>query len=89
MGNILGVVFVPFVIGVVVYPVYYFVDKIENTPLKIGFFVWLMQHFKSLSITGFSDYLIDFYLIMLLFILILVIAFANRFKIKYYKGKTS
>lgn len=49
--GVLGVVFVPFVIGVVVYTVYYFVDKIENTPMKIGFFVWLMQHFKSLSIT--------------------------------------
>lgn len=85
--GILGVVFVPFVIGVVVYTVYYFVDKIENTPIKIGFFVWLMQHFKSLSITGFSGYIIDFYFIMLTFILILSIAFANRLKIKYYKGK--
>ena len=87
--GILGVVFVPFVIGVVVYTVYYFVDKIENTPIKIGFFVWLMQHFKSLSVTGFSGYLIDFYLIAVGFVLILSIAFANRFKIKYYKGKTS
>lgn len=85
--GVLGVVFVPFVIGVVVYTVYYFVDKIENTPMKIGFFVWLMQHFKSLSITGFSGYIIDFYFIMLTFILILSIAFANKFRIKYYKGK--
>lgn len=85
--GVLGVVFVPFVIGVVVYTVYYFVDKIENTPMKIGFFVWLMQHFKNLSITGFSGYIIDFYIIMLTFILILSIAFANRLKIKYYKGK--
>ena len=85
--GVLGVLFVPFVIGVVVYTVYYFVDKIENTPMKIGFFVWLMQHFKSLSITGFSGYIIDFYFIMLTFILILSIAFANRLKIKYYKGK--
>jgi len=85
----LGVVFVPFMIGVVLYAVYYLVDKIENTPLKIGFFVWLMQHFKNLSVSGFSGYLIDFYLIMLVFILIVSIAFANRFKIKYYKGKTN
>lgn len=85
--GIFGILFLPFIIGVIVYLVYYFIDKIENTPIKIGFFVWLMQHFKKLSITGFSDFLIDFYLIMLLFILILVIAFANRFKIKYYKGK--
>lgn len=83
----LGVVFVPFIIGVVIYAVYYLVDKIENTPIKIGFFVWLIQHYNKLSITGFSGFLIDFYLIMLTFILIMSIAFANRFRIKYYKGK--
>lgn len=87
--GVLGVIFVPFLMGVVLYTVYYVVDKIENTPLKIGFFVWLMQHFKNLSITGFGGYLIDFYLIALCFILILSIALANKFKIKYYKGKTS
>ncbi len=85
----LGVILIPFMIGVVIYAVYYLVDKIENTPLKIGFFVWLMQHFQTLSKTGFSGFLIDFYLIMLIFILIISIAFANKFKIKYYKGKTN
>jgi oligosaccharide repeat unit polymerase len=87
--GILGVVFVPFMIGVVLYAVYYLIDKIENTPLKIGFFVWLMQHFQTLSKTGFSGFLIDFYLIMLTFILIMSIAFANRFRVKYYKGNAS
>lgn len=87
--GIFGVIFVSFIMGVVLYAVYYLVDKIENTPLKIGFFVWLMQHFKALSITGFSGYLIDFYLIILAFIMIMSIAFANRFRIKYYKGKAT
>lgn len=87
--GVLGVVLVPFVIGVVLYAVYYLVDKLENTPLKIGFFVWLMQHFKNLSVTGFSGYLIDFSLVALVFILVLSISLANRFKLKYYKGKTS
>lgn len=86
--GILGVVFVPFMIGVILYAAYYLVDKIENTPIKIGFFVWIMQHFQTLSKTGFSGYLIDFYLIMLLFIIILSISFTNRFRIKYYKGKS-
>ncbi|MFW3344169.1 O-antigen polymerase [Aliarcobacter butzleri] len=87
--GVLGVILVPFVIGVVLYAVYYLVDKLENTPLKIGFFVWLMQHFKNLSVTGFSGYLIDFSLVALVFILVLSISLANRFKLKYYKGKTS
>ncbi|WP_151949620.1 O-antigen polymerase [Aliarcobacter butzleri] len=87
--GVLGVILVPFLIGIVLYAVYYWVDKIENTPLKIGFFVWLMQHFKNLSVTGFSGYLIDFYLIVLTFILIMSIAFTNRFRIKYCKGKTN
>lgn len=87
--GVLGPILVSFIIGTVVYAIYYFVDKIENTPLKIGFFVWLMQHYKNLSATGFSGYLVDFYLIMLIFIIIISIAFANKFKIKYYKGKTN
>jgi len=87
--GLFGVVLVPFIMGVVVYAVYYLVDKIENTPIKIGFFVWLMQHFKTLSVTGFSGFLVDFYLIMLTFIFIISISFANKFKIKYYKGKTN
>lgn len=87
--GVLGVILVPFFIGVVLYTVYYLVDKIENTPLKIGFFVWLMQHFKNLSVTGFSGYLIDFYLVGILLIFVLSISLANRFKFKYYKGKTN
>lgn len=85
--GVFGVIVVPFMIGVVVYTVYYLVDKIKNTPIKIGFFVWLMQHFKSLSSSGFSGYLIDFYLIFISFFVIVAISLANQFKIKYYKGQ--
>lgn len=80
-----GVLFIPFVVGLLIYIVYYLFDKIENTPIKIGFYVWTMQHFKTISVTGFSGFLIDFYLIALTFIIITAIAFANNLKIKYYK----
>jgi len=80
-----GVLFIPFVVGLLIYIVYYLFDKIENTPIKIGFYVWTMQHFQTISITGFSGFLIDFYLIALTFIIITAIAFANNLKIKYYK----
>ena len=87
--SVIGIVFISFLLGVILYTVYYLVDKIENTPIKIGFYVWIMQHFKSLSVTGFSGYLVDFYLIVLTFILISTIALANKFKIKYYKGEVN
>lgn len=85
--GVLGVIFIPFIIGVVVYVFSFLVDKLENTPIKIGFYIWLILHLKKLSVTGFSGFFIDFYLIALVFILIIFIAFANQFKIKYYKGK--
>ncbi len=82
-----GIAFIPFIIGVVVYTVSFLVDKLENTPIKIGFYIWLILHIKKLSITGFSGFLIDFYLIAIVFILIISISLANKFKIKYYKRK--
>jgi oligosaccharide repeat unit polymerase len=87
--GILGVMFIPFVIGVVVYTIYYLADKLENTPIKIAFIIWLILHFKHLSIGGFSGFFMDIYLVLIVFILAISIAFANRFKIKYYKGKTN
>jgi oligosaccharide repeat unit polymerase len=85
--GVFGVFIVPFIVGTALYALYYLVDKLENTPLKIGFFVWLMQHYQTLSTTGFSGFFIDFYLFIIIFIVFMSIAFANRFKIKFYTGR--
>ncbi len=83
----LGVLIVPFFVGIVIYSIEYISNKLENTPLKVGFYIWLILHYKNLAITGFSGYFIDFYLVVICFFVIFTISIANKFKIKYYKSK--
>ena len=42
-----------------------FIDRRKNDPLIIAFCAWLIIHYKDLSITGISGFIIDFYLIIL------------------------
>lgn len=60
----IGVLIIPFVIGIIVWTISFMITKLDNTPIKIGLYVWLLLHFKNLSTTGFSGYIIDFYLIL-------------------------
>lgn len=80
-----GIVIVPFLTGFLIYLVDFIVQKFTDTPLKIGFYIWLLIHFKDLSITGFSSYLFDMYLIVLSFLFIVVISVSNNIKIKFKK----
>ncbi|MBE0472501.1 MAG: oligosaccharide repeat unit polymerase [Methyloprofundus sp.] len=80
--GLVGVFFIPFIIGFLLYLVDVVISKFIDTPFKIGFYVWLLIHYKSLSITGFTGYLIDFYLIVLSFIFVLIISISNKLKIK-------
>ncbi|MBF4349498.1 oligosaccharide repeat unit polymerase, partial [Vibrio anguillarum] len=59
----LGIPIVAFIIGCLIALVSYLVSKLEINPLTIGFFVWLILIFKDLSVTGFSDYLYNIYII--------------------------
>jgi oligosaccharide repeat unit polymerase len=77
-----GLIFVPFLVGFLVYVVDIFVSKIADTPLKIGFYVWVILHYKNLAITGFSGFIIDFYMVLILFILLGILALSNNFRIK-------
>jgi oligosaccharide repeat unit polymerase len=77
-----GLIFIPFSVGFLVYVVDIFVSKIADTPLKIGFYVWTILHYKSLSITGFSGFIIDFYMVIILFMVLGVLALSNNFRIK-------
>lgn len=77
-----GIAIIPFVLGFIAYTVDILVSKIADSPLKVGFYVWLLIHYKGLAISGFSTYLIDFYLVFIIFIVLLVLALSNNFKIK-------
>lgn len=81
--DVWGILFFPFFIGIGIYILTYLVHKLENTPIKIAFVVWLMMHYKNLSVTGISGFLIDIYLAMILIFIIFVTMIANRGKLKY------
>lgn len=87
--GILGVVIVPFIVGVFLYLLTYFVGKLENTPIKIGLVVWLSLHYGNLAQSGLGGYIFDFFLIMMVSITLIVIGVANKGKIKYIRYKTT
>lgn len=81
--GIFGVLLIPFFVGIVVFIVSFFVDKMESTPLKVGFVVWLALHFKNLSESGISGFLADTYLVIIVLLVLLVSALANNGRIKF------
>lgn len=80
-----GVFFVPFLIGIIVYTFNYYFSKLENTPIKVGFYVWLTLHIKSLSITGFSGFLYDVFIVAISIMIFTAISMGNAGRIKFYK----
>lgn len=76
--GLIGVFIVPFIVGVIIWIISYYINKIENTPVKVALYVWLILHFKNLSITGFSDFIIDFYLIFTVGVFIIFMLFYDR-----------
>jgi len=80
--GIFGVMFSPLFVGFFVYTFSFIVNKLENTPLKIGLIVWLILHYKTLAVSGISGFILDSYLTVILFFVLSVIVFSNKFKIK-------
>jgi len=76
--GIIGVFIVPFIAGVMVWIVQYCINKFENTPIKVALYVWLIIHFKNLSITGFSGFIVDFYLIFTIGIVVITKLFYDK-----------
>lgn len=54
---------VSFLVGIQVAVVTFLVSKVGQSPLSLGFLVWLILHFMNLSVTGFSEYIFNFYAI--------------------------
>lgn len=81
----LGVLIIPFFLGVILYIIDFYINKLENTPIKIALYVWLILHLKHISTGGFSGFFVDFYLIVICFFIFTTIAIANKFRIKYYR----
>lgn len=83
--GLIGTIVFPFVVGVMIYVFTALFDKLENTPYKIGFLGWLLLHYRNLSVSGISEFLIDTTLILMIIISIVFISASNNLKVKYYK----
>ncbi len=74
-----GVIFAPVFIGIGLYLVNYLLWKIRRTPMSLALFVWLLMHYKNLSVTGLGMFIFDLYLylIVTLYVLITLPVFAG------------
>jgi hypothetical protein len=81
--GLIGVLVMPFIVGVALYAISYVLGLMENTPIKVGLLVWAMLHYKNLAATGLSGFMVDIYLVGILGVVFLVVMLANRGKIKY------
>lgn len=79
--GVLGVFFIPFFIGFLLQLVDCVFSFIVRTPLTTGLYVWLLLHYKDLSMTGFSGYLIDFYVIFVFAFFFVIWLLAHGFKL--------
>lgn len=82
-----GALISPIFVGVGLCVVTAVMNKLENTPLRVGMMAWLALHYKNLAITGLSAFTNDFYLILIAMIWIMAIFAANRGILRYYRPR--
>jgi oligosaccharide repeat unit polymerase len=76
----LGVLIISPFVGLVLYFINWFVYRLNFNPLNTALFAWLLVHYKNLSLTSLSMFVIDFNLfLIILTYLIIKIRFVNKF----------
>lgn len=76
-----AVIIIPVYIGVGLSLINYFVSKIKKTPISLALFVWLLIHYKNLSITSLSTFIFDMklFLMVAIYIVLTVPVFVGNF----------
>lgn len=77
-----GIPVIAFIMGSLSAITSYLVSKMEINALSIGLMVWLILIFKDLSISGFSGYFYNIYIISLIFIVIFVFFIRGYFRVR-------
>ena len=75
-------VIIPFFIGMFLYCIDHVFTCLLDTSIKVGVYVWMMLHFKDLSVTGISSYLFDFYLFFIIGFFLVVLLFIDQLAVK-------
>lgn len=81
-----GVFLVPFFVGVFLYIVSFLANKLEQTPIKSAYIVWLMLHYVSLAESGIAGYLADFYLVAISAFVVFMLTVTNHGRLRYYRS---
>ena len=76
-----GIPIVALIMGVIIAVVSYLFSRLELNTMTVAFFVWLIFHFKTLAITGFSGFLYDFNLIFMSIVLFVILFGTGKIKI--------
>lgn len=84
--GVIGVFVSPFVVGAGLCIFDNLLARLEDTPIKIGLVVWLLLHYKNLSESGLFSFVVDFYLLIVLMVVFIVILIANNGKILFKKA---
>lgn len=58
-----GVLLLPVFVGFALYSIQKLIVIIPNSPVRTGYYVWLLLHFKGLAVSSFSQFLFDIYLV--------------------------
>ncbi|WP_373073586.1 O-antigen polymerase [Sulfurimonas sp.] len=82
--GVFGILILPFIVGLIIYFISHVLNRLEKTPIVIGTIVFLMLHYKDISITGISSYVIDIKLFFLVVPLLLAMLMVN---LKLHKRK--
>ena len=77
-----GIFAAPVIVGFALYMISFFINKLENSPIKVGLLVWLLIHYKGLSERGISNFFPDFYLLIVLTVVFFIIAISNSATIR-------
>lgn len=83
----IGIPIVAFGVGIFVSVFSFLVSKLEVNPLTVGYLVSLILLFKDLSITGFSGYLFNIYIIILSFSVVFLTLTKGSIKLRRCRNK--
>ena len=83
-----GIFVAPVIVGFALYMISFFINKLENSPIKVGLLVWLLLHYKGLSERGVSAFFPDFYLLVVLIVVFFIMAISNSGTIRLRTKKT-
>ena len=80
-----GIIIPPIIVGYLLYWLNIIFFRFLMTPLILGLYVWSILHYQILSSSSLSDFIIDIDTFLIVFVVIFIVSFSQRGKIKIIK----